>query len=234
METAGCRYFHCFFNHMLIRLYILVKLNHGPVPLVALFENRGLGRIGRISSQHRRTHRPLGGRDIRPTARHDGGMDGGTHRTAVFGGRYVDGASADIGHHLHHERRLLGHAAAGDEVIDRNPILGQVVQDGTGGEAGGFHDGVVKFRRGREKLQALPLTIIGTRPIDEAIITRGGVDVKGVSPNTMESKAVKGLYFAGEVLDVDAHTGGYNLQIAWSTGALAGKSAAEAVLEEAP
>ena len=79
-----------------------------------------------------------------------------------------------------------------------------------------------------DNLQALPLTVIGTRPIDEAIITRGGVDVKGVSPNTMESKAVKGLYFAGEVLDVDAHTGGYNLQIAWSTGALAGKSAAEA------
>ena len=77
-----------------------------------------------------------------------------------------------------------------------------------------------------ENLQALPLTVIGTRPIEEAIITRGGVDVKGVSPNTMESKAVKGLYFAGEALDVDAHTGGYNLQIAWSTGALAGKSAA--------
>ena len=82
-----------------------------------------------------------------------------------------------------------------------------------------------------ENLQALPLTIVGTRPIDEAIITRGGVDVKGVSPNTMESKAVKGLYFAGEALDVDAHTGGYNLQIAWSTGALAGKSAAAAKKE---
>ena len=81
-----------------------------------------------------------------------------------------------------------------------------------------------------DNLQALPLTIIGTRPIDEAIITRGGVDVKGVSPNTLESKTVKGLYFAGEVLDVDAHTGGYNLQIAWSTGALAGKSAAEALI----
>ena len=82
-----------------------------------------------------------------------------------------------------------------------------------------------------DHLQALPLTIIGTRPIDEAVVTRGGVDVKGVSPNTLESKAVKGLYFAGEVLDVDAHTGGYNLQIAWSTGALAGKSAAAAQKE---
>ena len=82
-----------------------------------------------------------------------------------------------------------------------------------------------------EKLQALPLTIIGTQPIEEAIITRGGVDAKGVSPNTLESKAVKRLYFAGEALDVDAHTGGYNLQIAWSTGALAGKSAASAKKE---
>ena len=83
-----------------------------------------------------------------------------------------------------------------------------------------------------DHLQALPLTVVGTRPIDEAIITRGGVDVKGVSPNTLECKALKGLYFAGEVLDVDAHTGGYNLQIAWSTGALAGKSAAAAQKEE--
>ena len=79
-----------------------------------------------------------------------------------------------------------------------------------------------------EKLQALPLTVVGTRPIDEAIVTRGGVDVKALSPNTMESKKIPGLYFAGEVIDVDAHTGGYNLQIAWSTGALAGKSAARA------
>ena len=83
-------------------------------------------------------------------------------------------------------------------------------------------------------LQALPLTVIGTRPINEAIVTRGGVDVKSLSPGTMESKKVPGLYFAGEVIDVDAHTGGYNLQIAWSTGALAGKSAAGAALEEAP
>ena len=85
-----------------------------------------------------------------------------------------------------------------------------------------------------EKLQALPLTVTGTRPIAEAIVTRGGVDVKAISPNTMESKKIPGLYFAGEVIDVDAHTGGYNLQIAWSTGALAGKSAAEAALEETP
>ena len=83
-----------------------------------------------------------------------------------------------------------------------------------------------------DSLQALPLTIIGTRPIDEAIITRGGVDVKGINPGTMESRTVRGLYFAGETLDVDAHTGGYNLQIAWSTGALAGISAAKVCQED--
>lgn len=71
-------------------------------------------------------------------------------------------------------------------------------------------------------LKALPLTISGTRPLEEAIITRGGVSTKEVHPSTMESKLVRGLYFAGEILDVDAQTGGYNLQIAWSTGTLAG------------
>jgi predicted Rossmann fold flavoprotein len=71
-------------------------------------------------------------------------------------------------------------------------------------------------------LKALPLTITGTRPFTEAIITRGGVSTKEVQPATLESRLVHGLYFAGEVLDVDAMTGGYNLQIAWSTGALAG------------
>ncbi len=75
-------------------------------------------------------------------------------------------------------------------------------------------------------LKHLPVTLVNTRPINEAIITRGGVSVKDVSPKTMQSKQVKGLYFAGELLDVDAHTGGFNLQIAFSTGALAGYSAA--------
>ena len=60
----------------------------------------------------------------------------------------------------------------------------------------------------------------------EAIITKGGVKVKEINPSTMESKLVNGLYFAGEVLDLDAYTGGFNLQIAWSTGYLAGTSAA--------
>lgn len=73
-------------------------------------------------------------------------------------------------------------------------------------------------------LKALPMTITGTRGWNEAIITKGGISVKDVNPSTMESKIVKNLYFAGEMLDLDAMTGGYNLQIAWSTGYLAGNS----------
>ncbi len=68
------------------------------------------------------------------------------------------------------------------------------------------------------------LTIIGLRDFNEAIITKGGVDVKEINPSTMESKVVQGVYFAGEVLDLDALTGGFNLQIAWSTGHAAGSS----------
>ena len=75
-----------------------------------------------------------------------------------------------------------------------------------------------------ELLKALPITIIGLRGWNEAIITKGGVSVKQVNPSTMESKLVNGLYFAGELLDLDAMTGGFNLQIAWSTGYLAGNS----------
>jgi predicted Rossmann fold flavoprotein len=79
-----------------------------------------------------------------------------------------------------------------------------------------------------QTLKHVPLAISGTRPIDEAVITRGGVDVRGVNPKTMESKLVKGLYFAGEVLDVDGYTGGFNLQIAFMTGYAAGMAAGAA------
>ncbi len=75
-------------------------------------------------------------------------------------------------------------------------------------------------------LKALPVTVRRCRPLEEAIVTRGGVSVREIRPSTMESRLVPGLYLAGELLDVDAHTGGYNLQIAFSTGALAGYSAA--------
>jgi predicted Rossmann fold flavoprotein len=75
-------------------------------------------------------------------------------------------------------------------------------------------------------LKALPLTIKGSRPIEEAMVTRGGVSLKEIDPRTMESRLVKGLYFAGEIIDIDADTGGFNLQAAFSTGYLAGESAA--------
>lgn len=81
-------------------------------------------------------------------------------------------------------------------------------------------------RRLVEETKRFCLTLTGLRGYNEAIITQGGVNVKEINPSTMESKKLSGLYFAGEALDVDAVTGGYNLQIAWSTGVLAGRSAA--------
>ena len=74
-------------------------------------------------------------------------------------------------------------------------------------------------------LKTLPLTVRAPRPLAEAVVTRGGVSVKEIEPGTLRSKLIPNLYFAGEMIDVDAHTGGFNLQIAWSTGALAGASA---------
>ena len=74
-------------------------------------------------------------------------------------------------------------------------------------------------------IKALPLHITGFRTIEEAIITGGGISVKEINPTTMESKLVNGLYFAGEIIDADAYTGGFNLQIAFSTGFAAGKNA---------
>ena len=76
-------------------------------------------------------------------------------------------------------------------------------------------------------LKGLTLTVKAPRPVDEAVVTRGGVSVKEIEPGTMRSKLVPNLFFAGEMIDVDAHTGGFNLQIAWSTGALAGQSACQ-------
>ena len=76
-------------------------------------------------------------------------------------------------------------------------------------------------------LKAFPIEISGTRPYEEAIVTAGGILLREVDPRSMQSRLVQGLYFAGEVLDLDAYTGGFNLQIAWSTGKLAGLSAAK-------
>ena len=75
-------------------------------------------------------------------------------------------------------------------------------------------------------IRSIRLSLVGFRSLEEAIITKGGISVKEIDPKTMESKKCKGLYLAGEVIDVDAYTGGFNLQIAFSTGKLAGRSAA--------
>ncbi len=87
---------------------------------------------------------------------------------------------------------------------------------------------ITREERGRlrELLCSLPLTVKCTRGLEEAIVTAGGVNTKEIDPKTMVSKLVNGLYFAGEIMDVDGLTGGYNLQIAWSSGYVAGKSAA--------
>lgn len=81
-------------------------------------------------------------------------------------------------------------------------------------------------RKERENLITIiknfEMTIRDFRPIEEAIITSGGINIKEINPKTMESKKVKGLYFAGEIIDVDSYTGGFNLQIAYSTGFVAG------------
>lgn len=82
-------------------------------------------------------------------------------------------------------------------------------------------------RRLLSALKGFDLLITGRRPVAEAIITSGGVKVSEVDPKTMESKLVKNFYFAGEILDCDAYTGGFNLQIAWATAFSAGNAAAD-------
>ena len=76
-------------------------------------------------------------------------------------------------------------------------------------------------------LKGYPLTPKSFRPIDEAIITSGGVEIKEINPKTMELKNHPGIFVCGEIIDIDAYTGGYNLQLAFSTAVAAGKSAAE-------
>jgi len=76
-----------------------------------------------------------------------------------------------------------------------------------------------------ETIRRLKFTVTKTRPLSEAVVTAGGVSIKEINAGTMESKLIKGLYFAGEVIDIDGYTGGFNLQAAFSTGYVAGKSA---------
>lgn len=92
-------------------------------------------------------------------------------------------------------------------------------------------DEITKSERQKliKNLRELPLTISATRPIDEAIVTAGGVSIKEINPKTMESKLIENLFFAGEVLDIDGNTGGFNLQAAWAMGRAAGTFAAKKI-----
>ena len=87
-------------------------------------------------------------------------------------------------------------------------------------------------RRLLELLKCFAIELTGPRPVEEAIITSGGIKVSEIDPKTMQSKLVRGLFFAGEIIDVDAYTGGFNLQIAWATGYAAGQAAAQYRKEE--
>ena len=109
------------------------------------------------------------------------------------------------------------------------PVLVEYTQIPAGEKA----NSITKAQRRRllEALKGLRIGIKGARPVEEAIITAGGVKVSQVDPKTMASKLDPGLFFAGEVLDVDGYTGGFNLQIAWSTGRAAGEGAAQYCLE---
>jgi predicted Rossmann fold flavoprotein len=90
---------------------------------------------------------------------------------------------------------------------------------------------ITKSERSRleQQITKLTFTITGTRPVSEAIVTAGGINVKEINPKTMESKLIEGLYFAGEVIDIDGYTGGFNLQAAFSTGYVAGQNAADRI-----
>ena len=87
-------------------------------------------------------------------------------------------------------------------------------------------------RRLLELLKCFSIDVTGPRPVEEAIVTSGGIKVSEIDPKTMQSKLVRGLFFAGEIIDVDAYTGGFNLQIAWATGHAAGQAAAQYRKEE--
>ena len=117
----------------------------------------------------------------------------------------------------------------GNALSDLLPLkLIPVIIKLSGIEAHRKVNSITKAERGTlvSLLKGLCCTVKRTRPIDEAIITSGGVNVTELNPRTMECRKIKGLYFAGEVIDVDAYTGGVNLQIAFSTGRAAGIDAA--------
>lgn len=110
------------------------------------------------------------------------------------------------------------------------PVMAEL--SGIPGHTKGHEISKGQRRRLLETLKALTIHITGPRPLSDAIVTAGGIKVGEIDPKTMASKKVPGLYFAGEVMDVDAYTGGFNLQIAWATGNVAGTSAAGLCKEE--
>lgn len=134
------------------------------------------------------------------------------------------------------DKRLLRDFEENNNKVFKNGIAGllpsrliPIIIEESGINPDKFIRDITREERERliRALKNLRLTVKGTRGINEAIITQGGVSTKEINPSTMESKYISGLFVAGELLDVDALTGGYNLQVAWSTGHLAGESAAE-------
>ena len=117
------------------------------------------------------------------------------------------------------------------ETVCQKMIDVMVARTGIPPDKPGHQITAAERRRLRELLHDFRLTVVGHRPLDEVIVTAGGVDTDEVNPKTMASRLVRGLHFAGEVLDVQADTGGYNLQAAFSTGYVAGRAAAQFVNE---
>jgi predicted Rossmann fold flavoprotein len=123
-----------------------------------------------------------------------------------------------------YQRKQLQNAL--DELLPKRLIPAVIDQSGVNPEKP-VHQITREERQALQRtLNDLTLTITGTRPLSEAIVTAGGVSVKEINPKNMESKLVSGLFFAGEVIDIDGYTGGFNLQAAFSTGFLAGSNAA--------
>jgi predicted flavoprotein YhiN len=124
-----------------------------------------------------------------------------------------------------HAARLEVAGYAGTETLTGVPVLVRLSEIPPETKV----HSVTKEQRRRlgELFKAFPVNVTGPRPAAESIVTRGGVDVKEVDPRTMASRIVPGLYFAGEVLDVDAITGGFNLQAAWSTAFICAKALAK-------
>ena len=114
-------------------------------------------------------------------------------------------------------------------LLPQKMIDVMVARTGISPDKPGHQINAAERQRLRELLQDFRLTIVGHRPLEEAIVTAGGVDTREIDPRTMSSRLVDGLYFAGEVLNVQADTGGFNLQAAFSTGYVAGQAAARQV-----